>query len=436
MKNNAEEITRYIKSGTPVYTFATIDALNKETGSTESITVSPSDFRSAGNKYTQNGGYNFPIGNVLSKSVSLSIFNQDHRFDKYDLIGAKIILQSWIFTPDNRRIDVPEGLFFISDVQQSSYQIDVTAFDAVSETDTIYGISTVGGTGQLIYPTLWDYFVFICDEVLREKLGIAELPTGVHLYSPTLKRDHFPNSDMAMPEIQREGNPKTTLRDILGYIAQIACGNIIVRQAFNATLGDYSYIDILSYDLLDFTIYSGGKFNEDVSTVYDAGTFSNPAANRLIAGDISDYNYFVLNDYPNPPTLGYLDTKYTGVTITYPVVNSKESGSASYTEQTAAANTNVLTLENPLCQSSGSADTKIIGIAHTIYDRVCESSIKPFDGSFPCNPAIEFMNNVIVTDIDGNAYTSFVGDHTLNYLGYSDIANRTPTKQENKRKFI
>ena len=94
---------------------------------------------------------------------------------------------------------------------------------------------------------------------------------------------------------------------------------------------------------------------------------------------------------------------------------------------------NPLKLYNPLCQDFSDSVTAQRNVVRAIYNEFSHINIKPFSGSFLNNPLIEFMDNLIIIDINGIAYNSFVGEHTMNYLGSSDIANYTPTVSQNKR---
>lgn len=413
-------------------------------GTPRSIYLSPNDFTVDVNSYTVNGGYNFPIGNVVSKQIKLSVHNQIDKFyeEQYDLYkkGTYIELYTayYLNGKDQTPTRINEGTFYISDVKKTAYSITITAYDYVSIMDTPFQIVTaVAPSYEPMYATLWDYFVYLCDEVLAPKLGItAENP---HFYATHLDTDRFPNSTMALGAIVAGSKITTTLRDVFGYIAQLAGGNIVITGESYSVGNRVKRLDVVPYKLsaVDFTnamefgydnlpTTDGGEFDEVVTSYTDGGLFND-------CFDYSNNNdYIVLDKYQAAPSIEYNDIQYTGVRIKYPIPNSEAGGSAQWVP---SSEENILELENPLAQDTTDGSTKVRQAAHRIFSAI-QQPIRPFNGSFINNPLIEFMDRVIVVDVDGTAYNSFVGEHTLNYLGMSNIANRTPTREENNRKYL
>lgn len=433
MKNVSNEIKQLLRDGIPVYTFASIKAKHKTSGIETPFLIFPGDFSLRNNNYEINGGVSFPIGNVISKSIKLTILNKWNTFDDYDLNTASVSLSSWIYpdgvpaNPNTGYVSMYEGTFYATDIKTTAHEITITAYDSAAVLDGKYAIRTADPvTGQPMYATLWDYFVYLCDHVYPQRRGLPEAEGSEHYYSDHLETDKFLNSDMSLPAIQPESRPQTTLRDVFGYIAQLACGNVVIDN--------YGKIDIVSYNLPDYEIFNGMKYKDQVSTVYDGGTFGDGdhAINRLIGGSFSDTDYIMLNKAISPPTLEYNDVQYTQITMKYPIENSNEDGTIVYPNN-ADYNYNTLELYNPLCQDFSPSKTEDINVLKNIYLRIGSKNIKPFNGSFMNNPIVEFMDNVIVLDIDGSAYFSFVGHHTMNYLGTSEIANNTPTVGRNRR---
>ena len=181
---------------------------------------------------------------------------------------------------------------------------------------------------------------------------------------------------------------------------------------------EFGYDNLLTTD--------GGEFDEVVTSYTDGGLFND-------CFDYSNNNdYIVLDKYQAAPSIEYNDIQYTGVRIKYPIPSSEAGGSAQWVP---SSDENIIELENPLAQDTTDGSTKVRQAAHRIFSAI-QQPIRPFNGSFMNNPLIEFMDRVIVVDVDGTAYNSFVGEHTLNYLGMSNIANRTPTREENNRKYL
>lgn len=433
MKEVSAEIRNTVYDGTVVYTRAYITAYDKGLGRNITFLCSDSSFTLEGNSYSENGGYNFPIGNVISKSVTLSLDNSKGKYNNYDFDGAKIRLISQVLTDDGK-VGLEEGIFYVLEVNTLYYKLTLTAFDIAADMGFEYAIRNVSPSGTKLYNTLWDYFVYLCDEVLSNHLGIT-LASGEHLYAPRLEGSRFANSTMVLAPIEYDGTRKTTFRDILGYIAQLAGGNAVI-----VVDSGKCYVDIREYNFLEHKIIYCGKFGDSITNVncktYEGGLISDPVpTNRYFVGLITDPSGYALNRFSTPPNIPSQSVEYTGVKILYPIPNNPEGGSAKYYGDSQAPEKNMLVLENPLAEDSSDNSSKVIAVAKTLVSHLCDASIYPFDGSFDSNPLLEFMDNVIVEDIDCAAYTSFVSDHTMNYLGYSEIANRTVSDKQNNRKY-
>lgn len=423
MKNISTAVKQRIIKGEHVYTAAVVYFPDNTR-----IYLSPEKFRVTGNSYTTNGGNTFPIGKVLSKSVVLKLSNLHNEWDAYDWRKARIDLRSHIYDSEGTLTSMQEGRFYAASVRYVQSAIEVTAFDMLAQLDYNFVIRNVNSaTGAKLYNTIWDYFAYLCDTVVAEYMGIT-LASGQHLYSDTLRDRHFNNSGFIMNAIQPDSRSKTTLRDVLGYIAQIAGGNIVMDN----TLPTLPKIDIVVYNFTrEYNYYNAMSFDDEVEDVYDAGDFTEPVlstVDRYQSGTFSEMNYFLLDRYTTPPELEYSDTTFTGVDLTYPVVNDDD-----FTVTSATSRENVLALYNPLCEvasNTASEQTRLTAVAQGIANRFCNKAIRPFEGSFLCNPLIEFGDNVLVVDAFGQVYDSFVSEHTLNYLGTSEISNNT--KSDNR----
>ena len=294
--------------------------------------------------------------------------------------------------------------------------------------DGKYGISTAAPSATTpTYATLWDYFVHLCDDVLAPKLGVT-LSSGQHLYSDNLSSG-FRNSQMPLDAIHGEGHPSTSLRDIFGYIAQLAGGVIVFRPAPNNQ--PYCVVDIVSFDLSTRALYNGGTFVDAITTSFDGGTFDVQSSyTPLVGGSLGSDNIPILKSYQSQ-SLTYGESRYTKVSLTYPTSAGNEE-----TKSYGRSDDNILALYNPLAQASTSTlktdrATRVQNI-YTALSYNVNSSIKPFSGKYKNDVLAEILDNVIVQDMDGHAYNSFIGGITYNYLGTTDISNSTPTDVQNK----
>ena len=81
MKNVSTALKKYIKNGGAFYTYAVVTLSTGE----KLVLTSEKDFMCNGNSYSEQGGSNgFPLGEALSKTITITIDNMDERFSKYD----------------------------------------------------------------------------------------------------------------------------------------------------------------------------------------------------------------------------------------------------------------------------------------------------------------------------------------------------------------
>ena len=415
--------------GLAVYSKALLYVKHKTMDITNMFSLAPNDFTIESNSVIINGGYNFPIGNAISKSIKISLLNKATLFDDYDLDTAVIHLKSILY-PDGLNgtpVELSEGIFYADDVEILTHSIVITAYDGIGFLDSDCVVSNANpSTHQKIYDTLWDYFVHLCDDIYPSMRGLPEATGSNHYYAAHLENEKaMYQLTFTLDAIETRNNDDTTLRDILGYVAMISCGNIIMD-------GD-GKIDIVRYSLVNTQYYNGMSFADTVNYIIEGGDLDGTSTgftDDINGYTLGDENVYVLDNYQAPPTIEYKDIRYNKVTIAYPRPNLSD-GKASYSSGTVR---DELSLYNPLCQKSDDNNYYVRGIAENIVNRLgaIGKTIKPFTGSFPCNPLLEFADNVIVCDINGTAYNSFVGEHTMNYLGTSEISNHTPFINKDK----
>ena len=436
MKTVTSTQRQLLDDGIIVYSRAIVYFQNEDGTGAGSLTLTPENFRVSGNSFSQSAGASgFPLGAVLCKSIVLTISNQHDEYGDYNWERSHVRLFSDIYpsgiSGSNQNLS-REGDFYTSTVRYVQNAIEITAYDMISLLNTPFYINNRNaGTGVKLYDTVWDYFVYLCNTVLRNRVG--DLGTG-DMYARHLNTDRFMNSTFSLNAIEPDMSAKTTLRDVFGYIAQLAGGNIVVTYD---SIGARDVIDIIPYSLehTEYTIYTGMLFGETVTNTFDGGEFGETVTDVLQGGEVQNSTRVItLDHYQTTPTMEYKDVKLTGVSVSYPVVNSNNN-----TASTSSSSDNVLSLENPLLEigeNTAENRARVQACVDNIYDAVCEKPIRPFEGTFYNNPLIEFMDNIIVVDGWGNAHNSFVTEHTYNYLGTSQIANRVPTIAQNKNVFF
>lgn len=427
MKNPNANFKRLYRQGKPVYTYADVTIYNKKLNQTETKYLRPQNFRASGNSYSQSGNASCPIGNVLSKSVTLTFSNVHREWADYDWSTATIELKS-AEKENNTYYTLDEGKFYVNHVRYIQNAVEVTAYDMIQFTNIERVLRNQIPGGGKEYDTIRDYFKDLCDNVLASRMGIS-LSSSQHLY--TDRSLNVNGMNFALAEIAPSNDKKTTLRDILGYMAQIAGGNVVVARK---NIYPYYAIDIVPLVLLpEFNVWSAGRIGENVEDVYDAGEFGQTVTDVYGGSDMSNIDYALLDNYTTPPTVEYSDTVFTGISLEYPVKNTTTNGKVS-----VGTDTNLLKLYNPLLESDADsqADQNTrIALINYIKSNICNKPIRPFSGTFKNNPLLEFGDNVLIMDAFGDIYQSYIAEHDYHYLSGSDINNKIRTQAQNNNQF-
>ena len=383
-KNVSAEFKNIIKSGGPFYAYAVVTLRNGK----RLVLDSDQDFYISGNKYVEDGGGGFPLGSAISKSITLVIDNIDERYSEYDFYYAQISLyteadvrertyDSWrdmsgteILDVDGNRIILTdtaverpqEGIFTIIEPVAVGDTIELTGYDYMYKADTEF-------ESKLTYPTT-------ARQLLREVCSFC----GILLGSPEFPNDTFEISQA--PE-------KTTGRNIIGYIAQLAVGNAIIQ---NGTLIIRSY---------------------DFSAIANISDATKPSELQEDAG------YHILEDFQDDPDIGTDMVTITGIATIRK--GEKEdiillNGTDDY----------ALNISNPLIEGNEDEALQLIG------DVLIGIKIRPFSGELLPNPTIEFMDLVCVVDRKDHVYGSFITSHEFEYLGGSSLSCgvKSPERQK------
>lgn len=198
-------------------------------------------------------------------------------------------------------------------------------------------------------------------EVLRDVCSTCDI---------NLLSTSFPHDDFMI-----ETAPTGTFRDVIGQIAMLACGN--------ARIDNRNRLEILPYGIKE---------------------------------SAEDESLPIISDF-KAPTIGYSDTKITGVKMT---VEGEEEEKQEFL---AGQDGYLLNVENPLVPGH-EAD-----LVQWIFEAVGEVPFRTFSGEAAANPLLEFMDACKVTDWRGNAYFTFITDVQFNIPGYTTFKNQTPAAE-------
>lgn len=348
MKNVSSEFKNLIKNGGAFYAYASVVLKD----STKLTLTADRDFSVDGNKYVESGGSSLPFGSALSKYIDITLFNEDDRFSDYDFYFAQITLYTEIDRSDGTQERINEGVFYVTKPVAIGETMEIVAYDAMYKTDVEF-------TSKLSYPAT-------TRSLLQEVCTFVGLTTD----SASFKNDDF--QIQTAPE-------KTTARQILGYIAQIACGNAIIE---NGALAIKSY---------DFSPFSG---------IADDAALSDLSENA---------GYHILSDYSSYPDIGIDYVHITGVQTTKKVDN-EETTVISGTDDYA------LSIKNPLITGKEEDAVNLIGKS------MIGVTLISFSGTFFPNPTIEFMDCAFVIDRKDRAYKTVITEHEFTYPGSSTLA--------------
>lgn len=349
MKNVSDKLKNIIEKGGLFYAYAKVLFAD----GTEITLDSEDDFSISDNGYSEFGGDDLPLGSALSKTITLSLFNEDGRFSDYDFFYSQITLYTEADLEDGTQERINEGVFYVTSPVATGEVIEITAYDAMYKANKEF-------TSQLSYPaTTRNLLLEVCAFV-----GI------------TVADAHFKNEDFqiqSMPE-------KTTARKIIGYIAQIAVGNAIIK---NGSLSIKSYDFEPLKDVTDGTLYT------ELST--------------------QSAKYHVLSEYSDYPTVGMNPVTITGIRTTKRV-NNEDVEYLNGTDDYA------LTITNPLITGAEEKALELIG------DVLNGVTLTSFSGTFFPYPTAEIMDCAVIVDQNDKAYKTVITTHDFSYPGESELS--------------
>ena len=327
-------------------TFADGDVLN----------LGSSAFTLSNNSITDAAGTSsFPLGVALSRVIQIELLNDNDQYIDYDFFGAKIRLYlTFALSATVEKIEM--GTFTVLEPETYGETVIITARDDMYKADTPYST-------KLTYPaTLAAMFREICDN--------CDLS-----YSTS----NFANSSFA---VQTAPTGNLTHRQVLGYIAMIASGNVRINRE-----GD---IEILSYNLASLdspqhSLKNWKNLKVDTSNIMITGLQTTVAA----------------EDYDSE------DVIYT-------------FGDEGY----------MLAIENPLIVGQESEALELISAGFV------GAAFRKFSGDYIAYPLIEFMDTVEITDRKGKTYTSVVTDINFVFFGITTLSNSAESALRNNSMYV
>lgn len=310
------------------------------------LNLSEDDFSMSNNGVVDSAGANsIPLGCAICRNIQIELLNDDDHLKEYDFYGAKIRLYL-TFELSETTEKIEYGTYTVITPETYGTTVLVTAVDDMYKADKAY-------TTALPFPAT-------AANVLADACTICGI---------TLGSTSFLHSDYV---IQEKPSDKYTYRQIIGYIAMIACGNARIDRTGHLQVMTYSFDWTNAHKLTEWS-----NLTVDTSDITVTGIQMERTAKRTIDGKEQEVKETVL------------------------------VGTKRY----------VLTVVNPLV--TGNEETLI----SWIYAVFKDVSFRKFEGDGFGYPIAEFMDMAKITDWKGNEYNTFLTDVNFNFFGFTTMKN-------------
>ena len=329
------------------------------------LELTEDDFSIDNNSLVDAAGANtIPLGVALSRNVQLEIMNDDDHLSDYDFFGAKIRLYL-TFELSEATEKIEYGTFTVTQPESYGNVVTIIGYDDMYKADKTYSTT-------LTFPaTAKSVLIDSCDTC-----GIL------------IGDSEFLHNDFQIPTIPSN---EYTHRQIIGFIAMIACGNARIDRTGN--------LQIMTYDF-----------------------------------DYESENIHELTDY-NTLTNDTNDVQVTGVQMTRTVTKTTTDEDGNENEEDVdelvkvGADGYILSLENPLVK--GHEETLI----SWIYDKFKSVTFRGFTMDYISYPIAEFGDKIKVTDWRGKSFYSVLTDVNFVFFGYTTLKNSAESPLRNQSNY-
>lgn len=345
------------------------------------------DFYLSGNSLVDSADSgDFPVGVAIEKTASLSLVNDDGRFDGYNFNAARFVIFLNVQLSD--RIEaIKRGTYIVSKKPATASEISLSLLDKMHNADKTYD-------SNLSFPC-----------TVKELLSECCQQCGI-----TLGDAMFPNADFQI----RKAPSNATYRTVIGMCAGIAGGN--------ARIDENDLLRIITFDktFTNTTIYDGGAVkNWTNGDDLDGGTLNPWTTGTVIdGGTLSNNDYHALFSIQN---LQYDvdDVIVTGVKY---VEDEAEymSGQDGY----------VITIDNQLLSGNAQAGVEAIG------KQLIGLRMRPFSCDGIANGYATFGDPVEFIDTKNRVFRSFVTDIEFVFGGSTSWSCSAKSAEEDASEFI
>ena len=344
------------------------------------------DFYLSGNSLVDSADSgDFPVGVAIEKTASLSLVNDDGRFDRYNFNAARFVIFLNVQLSD--RIEtIKRGTYIVSKKPATASEISLSLLDKMHNADKAYD-------SNLSFPCTVKELLSECCQQCKITLGDAM----------------FPNADF---QIQKAPS-NTTYRTAIGMCAGIAGGN--------ARIDENDLLRIITFDktFTNTTIYDGGAVkNWTNGDDLDGGTL-----NPWTTGTVVDGGTLNNNDYHALFSIQNLQYDVDDVVVTGVKYVEDE------TEYMSGQDGYVITIDNQLLSGNAQAGVKAIG------NQLIGLRMRPFSCDGIANGYATFGDPVEFIDTKNRVFRSFATDIEFVFGGSTSWSCNAKSAEEDVSEF-
>lgn len=345
------------------------------------------DFYLSGNSLVDSADSgDFPVGVAIEKTASLSLVNDDGRFDGYNFNAARFVIFLNVQLSD--RIEtIKRGTYIVSKKPATASEISLSLLDKMHNADKAYD-------SNLSFPCTVKELLSECCQQCGIALGDAV----------------FPNADF---QIQKAPS-NATYRTVIGMCAGISGGN--------ARIDENDLLRIITFDktFTNTTIYDGGAVkNWTNGDDLDGGTL-----NPWTTGTVVDGGTLSNNDYHALFSIQNLQYDVDDVIVTGVKYVEDE------TEYMSGQDGYVITIDNQLLSGNAQAGVEAIG------NQLISLRMRPFSCDGIANGYATFGDPVEFIDTKNRVFRSFVTNVEFVFGGSTSWSCSAKSAEEDVSEFV
>ena len=345
------------------------------------------DFYLSGNSLVDSADSgDFPVGVAIEKTASLSLVNDDGRFDGYNFNAARFVIFLNVQLSD--RIEtIKRGTYIVSKKPATASEISLSLLDKMHNADKAYD-------SNLSFPC-----------TVKELLSECCQQCGI-----TLGDAIFPNLDFQIQQVPSNA----TYRTVIGMCAGIAGGNARIDE------NDLLRIITFNKTFTNTAIYDGGTVKnwangEDL----DGGTL-----NPWTTGAVIDGGTLSNNDYHALFSIQNLQYDVDDVIVTGVKYVEDE------TEYMSGQDGYVITIDNQLLSGNAQAGVEAIG------SQLIGLRMRPFSCDGIANGYATFGDPVEFIDTKNRVFRSFATNVEFVFGGSTSWSCSAKSAEEDASEFI